>query len=549
MTNRRVTGRLRVSRSGRPIDLVSLLLLLALSPVGKASADLLFSLDARQPGSSPGTQWEDLSGNNAPFVSNGNPTHNAGGGVYFFDRDGLFTGSVADESLYDFDTNQGSGATPFTLVFYASITGNEGREGMINKQATSQAFGWNAGLSQDEFGLNNVHGELRTDDNNNRTIVRAPGAAGDPHPDSLNDIGVTANVLNLYVMHFSGHGQDADALDTYINGSTTPAFERMYQFATLTAASILNDQPLRIGGNTDHVTIPNGNHWLKVKLVGDGLTVNASAIGAQARIDLGGGTILSRQVEGGTGEGNQNDLTLHFGLASRTSPVDINLTWPNGLQESVLGVAVNQMICVTNGMGEPPPMTSDLLLSLDAREPGISPATQWQDLSLNNAPFVSNGSPVYNAGAGTYTFNYNGLFTGNVADESLFDLDSNQGTGPTPFTVVFYASVNGNESRPGMINKLATSQDTGWSAGLSQDEFGVKNAWGELRTHDNNNRTIVKVPGDAADPFPNSLDHIGVTAAVLNLYVMHFSGKGQGLDAVDTYILLRSSSYAGLVNR
>jgi hypothetical protein len=233
-------------------------LVVVLGPAWNADAELLLSLDAREPGNSPGTQWEELSGNNTPFVSNGNPTHNAGGGVYFFDRDGLFTGSVADESLYDFDTNQGSGATPFTVVFYASITGNEGRAGMVNKQATSQGFGWNAGLSQDEFGLNNVHGELRTDDNVNRTIVRTPGSAGDPHPDSLNDIGVTATVLNLYVMHFSGQGQGVEAVDTYINGSTTNAFERVYQFATLTAASILNDQPLRIGGNTDHVTLPKG---------------------------------------------------------------------------------------------------------------------------------------------------------------------------------------------------------------------------------------------------------------------------------------------------
>ena len=281
----------------------------------------------------------------------------------------------------------------------------------------------------------------------------------------------------------------------------------------------------------------NGNHWLKVVMKGDGITINRSAIGARARIDLGGGTILTRQVEGGTGEGNQNDLVLHFGLGGRTSPVDIDVVWPNGAGETVTAVAVDQTVTVTNSVSSPPqPPDSTLLLSLDARQPGGSPGTRWVDLSGKNQPFTSNGNPVHNPGSGTYTFNYNGLFTGNAADESNFDFDTDQGTGPTPFTVVYYASVNGNQSRAGMINKLATAGSAGWHAGLTQDEFGLNNVQGELRTSDNNNRTIVRNPGSNADPEPNSLNDIGVTASALNLYVMRFTGTGQGVAAVDTYI-------------
>jgi len=65
-------------------------------------------------------------------------------------------------------------------------------------------------------------------------------------------------------------------------------------------------------------------HWLKVRLEGPG-----SAIGAQVRIPVGG-RIITRQVEGGTGEGNQNDLTLHFGLGDHSDPVAIEITWPDG---------------------------------------------------------------------------------------------------------------------------------------------------------------------------------------------------------------------------
>ncbi len=58
--------------------------------------------------------------------------------------------------------------------------------------------------------------------------------------------------------------------------------------------------------------------WLAVRLEGDGVAINRSAIGAQVRIELGDRT-LTRQVEAGTGQGNQNDLSLHFGLGARSS--------------------------------------------------------------------------------------------------------------------------------------------------------------------------------------------------------------------------------------
>ncbi len=75
------------------------------------------------------------------------------------------------------------------------------------------------------------------------------------------------------------------------------------------------------------------NHWLKVRLVGGG-KVNASAIGAQVRVRLGDQT-LTRQVEGATGQGNQNDLTLHFGLAAHTDRVRLQIRWPDGSRQEV----------------------------------------------------------------------------------------------------------------------------------------------------------------------------------------------------------------------
>ena len=129
---------------------------------------------------------------------------------------------------------------------------------------------------------------------------------------------------------------------------------RNYQSAW---ADIDNDGDLDLAtGGRIYVNQGNANHWLKVRLEGDGVTVNRAAIGAQVRIDLGGGTILTRQVEGGTGEANQNDLTLHFGLGSRTAPVDLDIFWPDGTTQTVYNIAVDRLVhlsppLVTAGVG------------------------------------------------------------------------------------------------------------------------------------------------------------------------------------------------------
>ena len=90
----------------------------------------------------------------------------------------------------------------------------------------------------------------------------------------------------------------------------------------------------------------NDNRWLKVRLEGDGNTINRSAIGAQVRIKLADKT-LTRQVEAGTGEGNQNDLTLHFGLGTHKSPVTLEIFWPNASTQIVTDVETNCLVSVS----------------------------------------------------------------------------------------------------------------------------------------------------------------------------------------------------------
>jgi len=105
--------------------------------------------------------------------------------------------------------------------------------------------------------------------------------------------------------------------------------------------------------------LDNGNNWLMVRIEGNGDGVNSDAIGTQVRIDLGGGTVLTRQVENATGWGNQNDPRLHFGLGTHPDPVDLLIAWPDGWVEVVSGVSVDQVVTVTMPNAPSPPPLKD----------------------------------------------------------------------------------------------------------------------------------------------------------------------------------------------
>ena len=107
------------------------------------------------------------------------------------------------------------------------------------------------------------------------------------------------------------------------------------------------------------------NHYLKVKLMGGHgqyAQINGSAIGAQVRVTVPGLGTLSRQVEGNTGSGNQNDLTLHFGLGTRTEPVDLEIFWPDGTTQLLTAVAVDQLLTVA--VPEPATLTIVVLTAI-----------------------------------------------------------------------------------------------------------------------------------------------------------------------------------------
>ena len=130
-----------------------------------------------------------------------------------------------------------------------------------------------------------------------------------------------------------------------------------FRFADITATAGIPETPIYQAafadfdndGDLDLVT--NGTiyrnesvkaNWLKVRLQGDGVNINRSAIGAQVRVSSGSRTV-TRQVESGTGEGNQNDMTLHFGLGTASGKVPLEIRWPGGKTEKA-EAEVNQTV-------------------------------------------------------------------------------------------------------------------------------------------------------------------------------------------------------------
>ena len=90
----------------------------------------------------------------------------------------------------------------------------------------------------------------------------------------------------------------------------------------------------------------HAGHWIKVRLIGSG-PVNTTAIGASVRIRVGGDKkrVITRQVTSGTGQGNQADATMHFGLGDHTGEVTLEILWP-GNRKQTLRTPIDRQVTV-----------------------------------------------------------------------------------------------------------------------------------------------------------------------------------------------------------
>jgi enediyne biosynthesis protein E4 len=88
----------------------------------------------------------------------------------------------------------------------------------------------------------------------------------------------------------------------------------------------------------------NGNHWLRLKLEGDGVRSNRSAIGAQVTVEAGG-LVQHREVTSARGYLSQSELVLTFGLGKATKVDRVTIQWPGknaGEKQVISGLAIDR---------------------------------------------------------------------------------------------------------------------------------------------------------------------------------------------------------------
>jgi tetratricopeptide (TPR) repeat protein len=107
--------------------------------------------------------------------------------------------------------------------------------------------------------------------------------------------------------------------------------------------------------HNDH---PHTNHFLAVKLQGNGITTNRDAIGARVEVVAKGlnGKRLVRSLRAGEGFLSQSSKILTFGLGQLSSIEKIIVQWPAGSTEEFPAVAIDHRYLLVQGSGQAQPV-------------------------------------------------------------------------------------------------------------------------------------------------------------------------------------------------
>ncbi len=114
----------------------------------------------------------------------------------------------------------------------------------------------------------------------------------------------------------------------------------------------------------------NGNHWVKLRLVG--ISSNRDGIGARVRI-VAGGHAQYRVQNGAVSDMSQSSMDLHFGLGAATMVDSLTIWWPYGTIETYTQLSADWTYELTefasHAVADPRPELAGLILDSPAPNP------------------------------------------------------------------------------------------------------------------------------------------------------------------------------------
>jgi hypothetical protein len=88
----------------------------------------------------------------------------------------------------------------------------------------------------------------------------------------------------------------------------------------------------------------NANHWLTVALVGT--KSNRDGLGARIRVSPSTGPVQYNHATTSVGYGGSSDRRVHFGLGTAARVDKLEVTWPSGIRQTLMGVNADQILTV-----------------------------------------------------------------------------------------------------------------------------------------------------------------------------------------------------------
>ncbi len=294
--------------------------------------------------------------------------------------------------------------------------------------------------AESQFYINDGAGQFTMVSASSRAGARISGARGSTFGDADND-----GDLDLFVVHkYLSTSADVTTQLFLNNGSgffsAVPTTEQFFGFSdfgtNLSLADYDNDGSLDLFiGNFDNLSpnhlfrnlqAANGNHWIKLNLVG--MVSNKSAIGA--RIDIyAGANRMNRQVQSSSGLSGQNSMLVHAGLGAATQADSVVIYWPSGVVQRLHNLGADQTITIEETTTTTEQNSSNIVFSnvtTSSMHVAFTPGSGSSRLVIarpwNGVNFVPTDSTIYTLGQQLA----NGNFVMYIGDSSHFDVTNIQ---------------------------------------------------------------------------------------------------------------------------